>query len=268
MAGSWYLLSSSSSWSPSVPFQIWLWLPPFNAVCFQAEWDCGKELLQSQETVSEADASDWTQSWELLSSPQSHLGAHFLAFWVAFIMVFDWHLLPQCHTAWWQLSFCHTVTSCFLQVFRERAGAVGYFNRGSWGHGDILPWCLQGRALWLLLVLGWGQDCTFAYHCLCCIKELVSIVYKTQWAPLLIATSHPYLCTPLPRAHIHPCSGICIYGVWGNPWNYLYMVGQLLTSLKAKSLDISKVLQSQIKSRTSSWRYWENFILFLPCLDP
>lgn len=198
-------------------------------------------------------------------------------------MVFDWHLLPQCHTAWWQLSFCHTVTSSFLQggwksVFRERAGTVDYFNRGSWGHGDILHWCLQGRGLWLLLLLDWGQDstslstmqlCEDAYHYLCCIKDLVAIAYKTQWAPLLIATSHPYLSMPLPRTHIHPCSGIfCTYGVWGKPWNYLYMMGQLLTSLKAKSLHISKVLQNQIKSRTSSWRYWEKFILFLPCLDP
>lgn len=33
--------------------------PLFNAVCFQVEeWDCDKELLQSKETVSEADASD------------------------------------------------------------------------------------------------------------------------------------------------------------------------------------------------------------------
>lgn len=33
----------------------WGWLL-FNAVCFQAEvWDCGKELLQSKETISEAE---------------------------------------------------------------------------------------------------------------------------------------------------------------------------------------------------------------------
>lgn len=35
----------------------WGW-PPFKAVWFQAEeWDCGKELLQSKETISEADAA-------------------------------------------------------------------------------------------------------------------------------------------------------------------------------------------------------------------
>lgn len=35
----------------------WDW-PPFNAVCFQVEeWHCGKELLQSKEAASEADAS-------------------------------------------------------------------------------------------------------------------------------------------------------------------------------------------------------------------
>lgn len=41
-----------------------------------------------------------------------------------------------------------------VSVCKERAGAVGYFNGGSWSHGDVLHWCLQGRALWLLLVLG------------------------------------------------------------------------------------------------------------------
>lgn len=80
--------------------------------------------------------------------------ACFFAFWVAFIMVFDRHILPQCHTAWWQLSFCGAIVSCPLRrlvvsVFKGRAGAVSYFNRGSQGHGDVPCRCLQGRALWL-----------------------------------------------------------------------------------------------------------------------
>lgn len=131
-------------------------------------------------------------------------------------------------------------------VFRERAGTVGYFNRSSWGHGDILHWCLQGRALWLLLVLAWGQDCTFpstlllCEEALCCIKELVAIAHKTQWAPLLIVTSHPY--------HVPtytPVVGFVHKECGRNPWNYLYMVGHLLTPLSHLILSKSSRTRSK-----------------------
>lgn len=177
-----------------------------------------------------------------------------------------------------------------VSVFKGSAGAVSYFNGGSRGHGDAPRQCLQGRALWLRP----AQDQTRArleprqgrrtvppppehdsvrkHYYLYSINEVVAIACKTQLSTVIDCDIHVPACA---RSRVPTYTPVVVFVPGecdGKKQNYLppsaATAGQLLTSLKAKLLDVSKVLQNQTKSMTCSWRDCEIFILFLPRLDP